>query len=1267
MTSRRVGGQVQRFRLAGRRGAQGQGGRSRGRVPRAAALIGLLVMSAAGASGASAWPALAAGGSGVSSPQVGTAGLGALGVRVVEPRPSVPAGATAAGAVPSSALISGDVVLRPRDNAALKRFIAAVTDPGSPLFHQYLPPGAFAGRFGPPASAISAAVAWLKASGLRVTGVSRDGLLVHFSGAAAVVGRAFGTRLESYRLSDGFTGRAATSAVRVPAPIAGSVAAVLGLNDLVRLQPLGLARAPASDRGKIRPATMASFSHPAGAPSPCKAATAAATHYGGLTDDQIARAYGAFGLYGAGDLGAGQHIAIYELEPFERSDVKTFDTCYFGAAAAARMLSRLHVIPVDGGQPPGPGIGEAILDVEDVSAFAPGATIDVYTGPSPGSDGSIYDPIDEYAAMVDSDVDQVITTSYGLCEQAVEAGQPGLQVAENLVFEQAAAQGQTVFGAAGDDGSDDCDFDLTPTPLPGQNPVSVDDPGSQPYVVSVGGTTIEDAATSPPLEHVWNDATIGFAGGATGGGISQSWTMPAWQRAATVPGIALPGGAAYAHANQVEKAYGYPKGFCQATVPGADSSTPCRLVPDVSAQADPLTGATTIYSASLGGWLTYGGTSSATPSWAAMLALVNASSSCAANPATREGVGFASPLLYAVASDPGAYHAAFNDITVGNNDMYGLDGGQVFNATKGYDLASGLGSPRLTGPGGSAGLAYYLCHLGASAARPVVTGISPAEGGVAGGYDITITGTGFESGGVSQVADVQIGAARIPASQLGVTATTITATVPPASQARPPLSPAPQDGAGPAQVIVALKDDQSSQPRPASVYQYVDTSGGSAIPSVTGVAPYGGLESNPGPVTILGSGFTGATSVTFGGVSAVTYTVDSPYRITATPPAYSAGTTCAPLPATGVYAGENAANDICQVQVRVGNSHGTSATGTILPPDEGPVLLGPTYLLQAPPGCGCEIIQAPTEWDYLPAPTITSVSTSGAANLASEKGGTVITVHGTGLNPLTINWANFGPASLELSQDINYVFMTGTELQIVVPSEPLTTGRASVPFSVNTLAGQSRSVGVTYAGIPRVTGVVNTRDQTTLDRTYGAPDTGGTPIRISGTGLAGQLTVIKFNGSASSLSAGIQYAFTVHDDAVVRTHTVQQDPALANVRLCTVSGCSKAVRAGRLYLYPPGNPDVTTVSPSSGPVAGGTKVTIDGDNLGCALGVFFGTARARSFAQRATQLYCGSTITLTATSPPGTAGAKVPVSIETIESYFAHAGHGTSTASFTYK
>jgi Pro-kumamolisin, activation domain/IPT/TIG domain len=997
--------------------------------------------------------ALVSGSAGASSPQLVRVGAA----------PRIPLGAQSLGAESSSASLTGTVVLKPRDNAALVQFIDAVSDPSSPLFHQYLPAGAFATRFGPTGASIGAVRSQLAADGLHVTSVSSDGLLVDFSGTAGQIEHTFQTGVERYRLSSGSIGQTTTSAAAVPSTIAASVAGVVGLNDLVRAHPAGILR-PRGYRGKVRRALTTTFAHPSGAPTPCPAATADAQEFDGLTDDQIARAYGAFGLYGNGDLGQGQHIALYELEPFLYSDVRTFDTCYFGAGQASAMLSRLHVVPIDGGQPIGPGSGEANLDVEDLSAMAPDATIDVYEAPSPGTNGVVYDPVDNYAAIIDADRDQVISTSWGLCEQAIQAGQPGLQQAENFLFEQAAAQGQSVFAAAGDNGADDCDTFETTTVASGQNPVSVDDPGSQPYVVSVGGTTITNA-TEPPVEQVWND---GGTGGAGGGGISESWTMPTWQREADVPGIDFPGSADYANADAVERQFGYPTNFCQSTVAGAGSSTPCRLVPDVSSQGDEFTGAVTVYDASEGGWVTIGGTSSSTPIWAAMLAETNASQTCASQPATRDGVGFVSPLLYAVASNPAHYAASFTDVTTGNNDIYDLANGLVFPARTGYDLATGLGSPQLTAPNGGPGLAYYLCSFAARATRPVVSGLSPDYGSTAGGERVTITGSGFESGGVSDVAEVQVGAAQLASARFTVDSpTSITATLPPARQTLAPNAPAPQDGAGPADVIVTLNSSESSAPGPDSMFEYVDTSAGSVVPSIAAVIPFGGSDSAPSTATILGSGFAGATTVTFGGVPARYLTVDSPNVITVNPPPFSGRTACSPLPSTGVYRGENASNDICQVQVRVTNAHGTSSTGRILPPIEGSIEVNNLGVLVAPPGCGCETQLAPTEYDYLPAPRVTSVSTSaGPSSWLDEDGSSVLTAHGVGFDPLDIDWADFGNPVLESSMDVNYVYLTGTEMQIDAPQQSATTYPFTLPFSVRTLAGQSNSVPVTYAPTP---------------------------------------------------------------------------------------------------------------------------------------------------------------------------------------------------------
>ena len=217
-----------------------------------------------------------------------------------------------------------------------------------------------------------------------------------------------------------------------------------------------------------------------------------------------------------------------------------------------------------------------------------------------------------------------------------------------------------MFSAAGDTGDDTCNAFREPTPPPDQPFISTNDPSSQPYVVGVGGTTIDDASTQPAQERVWND---GNNWGGTGGGISQSWTMPSWQRAARVPGIVLPGSAPFKNGAKVLRDNGFPSTFC-AIVAGATANTPCRLVPDVAAQADEFTGAITIFSEAFG-WITIGGTSSSAPLWAGMLADINASATCKAHTATANGVGFVSPLLYAVASNSSQYAASFNDITTG--------------------------------------------------------------------------------------------------------------------------------------------------------------------------------------------------------------------------------------------------------------------------------------------------------------------------------------------------------------------------------------------------------------------------------------------------------------------------------------------------------------------------------------------------------------------------------------------------------------------------
>ncbi len=220
--------------------------------------------------------------------------------------------------------------------------------------------------------------------------------------------------------------------------------------------------------------------------------------------------------------------------------------------------------------------------------------------------------------------------------------------------------GADTMGALASDGTRDYVWvtDLTGDDDVVQNlNLAVSDPASQPYVTAVGGTSLQGIGPAP-TETTWNDQ-LHYAEGAGGGGISQTFTMPAFQQAL----------------GEVTGSSGTPCG---------NASGDCREVPDVSADADPSTGYV-VYDAVNGlGWTAIGGTSGAAPLWAAVLAVA------ASADANTAGYGALNPILYTLAQKaPGTY---LNDVTSGNNDYNAANGGQ-FAATSGYDMATGLGTP----------------------------------------------------------------------------------------------------------------------------------------------------------------------------------------------------------------------------------------------------------------------------------------------------------------------------------------------------------------------------------------------------------------------------------------------------------------------------------------------------------------------------------------------------------------------------------------------
>jgi hypothetical protein len=584
----------------------------------------------------------------------------ALAACAISPAALAVAPAARAGLDAAPRRVHVTVTLRPRDPAGLAREVRAVSTPGSPRYRRYLAPRAFGARYGAGRSTIDAVTGALRARGLRPGRASAGGLSIPLTVPASALPSASAAVQDAARTLV-MAALPPSARAAVDAVIAfgrSSAARPLAVRDPVRRSfPLtaalaaGLAARPAT-----APATTAG-------PQPCAAAAAAAASVRANTDQTIAGAYGFGALYAAGDEGQGVTIAVYELEPDDPVDIAAFQSCY----GTHTEVSYVHV---DGGAGSGAGSDEAALDIENLIGFAPRAHLLVYEGPNAQSGLPGSGPYDTFSAIVNQDRAQVVSVSWGQCEAQLG---PAAAQAEHVLFEQAAVQGQTIVAAAGDNGAQDCNTG-------GANSsarLAVDDPAGQPDVVGVGGTSL--AAGASPSETVWNG---GFGGpGAGGGGVSGTWPMGSDQ-------LNTPG---FLHVRRAA---------ANGTVCHLPRTRYCREVPDVSADADPATGYEIYWNGAdsvpePSGWQALGGTSAAAPVWAALFALTDASPACASTP-----LGAAGPALYRAAA--GDYRGDFHDVTRGENDL-ALTSGRRWSAGRGYDLASGLGTPD------AAPLAHDLC------------------------------------------------------------------------------------------------------------------------------------------------------------------------------------------------------------------------------------------------------------------------------------------------------------------------------------------------------------------------------------------------------------------------------------------------------------------------------------------------------------------------------------------------------------------------------
>jgi hypothetical protein len=587
--------------------------------------------------------------------QGGTAGSDAP--KRIGAAPRVPAGATVTGATPSGTTLHLSVNLAPRDPQSLADFVTAVSTPGNVQYHHYLAKGQFASVFGPAPATIAGVSRALKAAGLSPGKVSPDGLSIPVTATVVRASHAFGTGFRNVRLKDGTTDYLNTSAPSLPADVASSVTGIVGLSSISTVSSHHSAVRRAS-----RPSSAAATASGPGSrtvtsntytPALCADFTGS-----GLTDGtdyySPGKLAGAYGMTSSATAGAGQTVAVLELENVDAGSIAAYQSC----VGTSTPVSHVYVDTTSGaGAPATDGsVGvESALDIEDLIGLVPGASIIDYQGPDAAS-ATDQNVLDAYQRMVTDDQAQVISTSWGECE-AVESS--ATASAENTVFAEAAAQGQSVVAASGDDGSSDC-YSAT-----GSTAKAVDDPASQPYVTGVGGTTMTTSG-STTTQTAWNNDS-----GGTGGGVSSRWAPVVYQ--------------------------------------GGIATTTKRAVPDVSALADPADGYPVYFqddsqsSSPVPGIV--GGTSGAAPTWAAAVVQANAGTACQAN----GRVGFLNNALYQAARSN--YPTNFRDVTSGNNSVY-VTG---YTAAAGYDEATGLGSPK------EAGLTTALCAAKGTAATGAST------------------------------------------------------------------------------------------------------------------------------------------------------------------------------------------------------------------------------------------------------------------------------------------------------------------------------------------------------------------------------------------------------------------------------------------------------------------------------------------------------------------------------------------------------------------
>lgn len=358
----------------------------------------------------------------------------------------------------------------------------------------------------------------------------------------------------------------------------------------------------------------------------------------GLGGKAVLQAYQATSLAGAGYTGKGDTVVFFEWAPAPQSDLDAF--------AAKTGLPRFTPALVGNfANADSSAVPETVMDVEVVHALAPDAKLVIVDATPVMQTNDARTLGQNWADLFTKVAGQFPGSIWSL---SISAGCDKMFGNADVLpidsaLQAAQAKGVTAYMASGDTDGLECKAfrDGGYAAAPTQQDVGSLGMPSTPSMTVVGGTTLSvDAQGNWVSEATWVDSA---AQQGTGGGVDSLWPRPSWQRASGVENV---------------------------------SDTTHRLVPDVSADADPQSGMTVV----IGGDVSLGGgTSMAAPIWAGLTVLINEYLRAHGG----HNVGDINPQLYQIAR--GAARPAFHDISLGGN--------AVFRAGPGYDAATGLGSP----------------------------------------------------------------------------------------------------------------------------------------------------------------------------------------------------------------------------------------------------------------------------------------------------------------------------------------------------------------------------------------------------------------------------------------------------------------------------------------------------------------------------------------------------------------------------------------------